>query len=89
MSYCFFIIILNEKIIRTKNVKRCFIYHKRNFSKNFNKKKNQNEPKKIYDVYRSFQKVIIDVNFVANNYLALDFTEEHLQNSSFGEPVDK
>ena len=40
----------------------------------------QNEPKKIYDVYRSFQKVIIDVNFVANNYLALDFTEEHLQN---------
>lgn len=50
------------------------------FPKILIKKKNQNEPKKIYDVYRSFQKVIIDVNFVANNYLALDFTEEHLQN---------
>lgn len=59
------------------------------FPKVLVKKKNQNEPKKIYDVYRSFQKVIIDINFVANNYLALDFTEEHLQNSSFGEPVDK
>ena len=46
-------------------------------------------PKLVYDVYRNLTKVIDDANCVANHYLALDFSEEYLQNSSFGEPVDK
>ena len=59
------------------------------FSKALSKKKNLRNPKRVYDVFRSFQEVISDVNLVANHYLALDFTEHYLQNSSFREPVDK
>ena len=59
------------------------------FSKALSKKKNLRNPKRVYDVFRSFQEVISDVDLVANHYLALDFTEYYLQNSSFGEPVDK
>ena len=59
------------------------------FSKALSKKKNLRNPKRVYDVFRSFQEVISDVNLVANHYLALDFTEHYLQNSSFGEPIDK
>ena len=59
------------------------------FSKALSKKKNLRNPKRVYDVFRSFQEVISDVDLVANHYLALDFTEHYLQNSSFGEPVDK
>lgn len=59
------------------------------FSKALSKKKNLRNPKRVYDVFRSFQKVISDVNLVANHYLALDFTEHYLQNSSFGEPAEK
>lgn len=43
----------------------------------------------IYDAYRALQKVIYGINLVAEHYLALDFTEGYLQNSSFGEPADK
>lgn len=46
-------------------------------------------PKKVYDVYRNLQEVISDVNLVANHYLALDFSEPYLENSSWGQPVDK
>ena len=59
------------------------------FPKVLVKKKNQNEPKKIYDFYRSFQKLIKNIDFVTNHYISLDFTEPYLQNSSCGEPVDK
>ena len=46
-------------------------------------------PKKVYDVFRNLQEVISDVNLVANHYLALDFSEPYLENSSWGQPVDK
>ena len=46
-------------------------------------------PKKVYDVYRNLQEVISDVKLVANHYLALDFSEGYLQDSSWGQPVDK
>lgn len=53
------------------------------------KEENLPAPKKVYDVYRNLQEVISDVKLVANHYLALDFTEPYLQDSSWGEPVDK
>ena len=53
------------------------------------KEENLPNPKKVYDVYRNLQEVISDVRLVANHYLALDFTEAYLENSSWGEPVDK
>ena len=53
------------------------------------KEENLPVPKKVYDVYRNLQEVISDVKLVANHYLALDFTEGYLQDSSWGEPVDK
>ena len=59
------------------------------FSKALSKKKNLRNPKRVYDVFRSFQEVISDVDLVANHYLALDFSEHYLQGSSWGEPVDK
>ena len=46
-------------------------------------------PKRVYDVYRNLQELISNVSLVANHYLALDFTEHFLENSSFGEPIDK
>ncbi len=46
-------------------------------------------PKLVYNVYRNLAKVIDDANCVANHYLALNFSEPYLQNSSLGEPVDK
>ena len=45
--------------------------------------------KKAYLTYLSMQSVIEDINLVANHYLALDFSEDFLQNSSCGEPADK
>ena len=59
------------------------------FNEALEKDKNLINPKKVYDVYRSLQEVLSDVNLVANHYLALNFTEEYLQNSSWGEPIDK
>lgn len=53
------------------------------------KEENLPVPKKVYDVYRNLQEVISDIRLVANHYLALDFTEPYLENSSWGEPVDK
>ena len=46
-------------------------------------------PKRVYDVYRNLQELISNVSLVSNHYLALDFTEHFLENSSFGEPIDK
>ena len=48
------------------------------FSKALSKKKNLRNPKRVYDVFRSFQEVISDVDLVANHYLALDFTEHYI-----------
>lgn len=45
--------------------------------------------KNLYDIYRSLQKVIDNINLVSKHYLALNFTEEYLQNSSFRETSDK
>jgi len=45
--------------------------------------------KAVYDVYRDLTNLINNADLVANHYLALDFTEEYLQKSSWGEPVDK
>ena len=59
------------------------------FNEALEKDRNLINPKKVYDVYRSFQEVLSDVKLVANHYLALNFTEEYLQNSSWGEPIDK
>ncbi|MCT7572803.1 hypothetical protein ACOL23_00710 [Aliarcobacter butzleri] len=53
------------------------------------KEENLINPKKIYDVYRSLEEVISDLKLVANHYLALTFREPYLQNSSWGEPIDK
>ena len=39
-------------------------------------------PKRVYDVYRNLQELISNVSLVANHYLALDFTEHFLENSS-------
>ena len=46
-------------------------------------------PRNVYKLYKNLSKVIGNVQLVANHYLALDFTEEFLQNSSWGDPVDK
>lgn len=43
----------------------------------------------FYDIYRSLQKVVDDIELVSEHYLALDFNEEYLQNSSWDEPSDK
>jgi hypothetical protein len=53
------------------------------------KEENLRNPKNVYDVFRNLQEVISDVNLVANHYLALDFREPNLHNSSWGEPIDK
>ena len=53
------------------------------------KEENLPVPKKVYDVYRNLEEVISDVKLVANHYLALDFSEGYLQDSSWGQPVDK
>jgi hypothetical protein len=46
-------------------------------------------PKACYDVYRKLALVIDNANLVAEHYLALDFNEGYLQNSSWGKPSDK
>ena len=46
-------------------------------------------PIALYDMHRSLHAVINMISLVANHYLALNMTEEYLQNSSFGEPIDK
>ena len=59
------------------------------FSKALSKKKNLRNPKRVYDVFRSFQEVISDVNLVANHYLALDFTEHYRLLGNIWEKCDK
>jgi hypothetical protein len=85
-NYFYWII---NKLQGKKMLKDVLFITKEVFSKALSKKKNLRNPKRVYDVFRSFQEVISDVDLVANHYLALDFTEHYLQNSSFGEPVDK
>ena len=46
-------------------------------------------PISLYDMHRALCTVSDKISLVANHYLALDMTEEYLQNSSLGEPVDK
>lgn len=82
-------ILLLNKLEGQKMLKDVLFITKEVFSKALPKKKNLKNPKRVYDVFRSFQEVISDVNLVANHYLALDFSEPYLQNSSWGEPVDK
>lgn len=53
------------------------------------KKQNLTSPKEVYNIFRKLEIVIKDINLVANHYLALNFEEEYLQNSSFGEPINK
>ena len=53
------------------------------------KEENLSVPKKVYEIYRNLEEVISDLDLVANHYLALEFNEHYLQESSWGEPVDK
>ena len=62
---------------------------KKVFNEALVKEENLQNPKKVYDVYRKLRKVISNVNLVANHYLALDFCEPYLQDSSWGKPIDK
>lgn len=59
------------------------------FNRFINNDKKLNSSKNIYDTYRKLEVMIDNINLVANHYLALDFKEEFLQNSSFGEAEDK
>lgn len=59
------------------------------FFEAFDSNKELSSPKIVYDVYRKLVNTVSYVNLVANHYLALIFSAENLQNSSFGEPVDK
>lgn len=43
----------------------------------------------LYDSYRALSQVISDIHLVAVHYLALDFNESFLKDSSWGEPKDK
>jgi len=51
--------------------------------------KRVNSKKRLYDIYQNLKKVTEYIDLVANHYLVLNFTEEFLQNSSFGKPQDK
>ena len=70
-------------------IKDILFLTKKVFDEALIKEENLPVPKKVYDVYRNLQEVISDVKLVANHYLALDFTEGYLQDSSWGQPVDK
>jgi len=59
------------------------------FDQILNSKEEINSKKHLYDTYRTLQKLINDIDLVANHYLVLDFQEEFLQGSSFGKPIDK
>ncbi len=48
-----------------------------------------NSKKKLYDTYRAMQKLVDRTKLVSEHYLALDFTEGYLQDSSLGTPSDK
>ena len=46
-------------------------------------------PRVVYNSYVNLNKVIDDIDLVANHYLSLNFQEDYLQNSSYGTPADK
>jgi hypothetical protein len=50
---------------------------------------NNENPKLVFKVYESLKEVIEKTDETANHYLVLDFSEEFLQNSSFGTPEMK
>lgn len=51
--------------------------------------KNDMNGAKVYSVYKKLANLISSAKITANHYLALDFSEAYLQNSSFGAPADK
>ncbi len=59
------------------------------FKKALDKNQTLPAPAAVYEVSKNLHEMINKINLVANHYLALDFTEEFLQNSSFGTPKDK
>jgi hypothetical protein len=62
---------------------------KKVYSLTINSKFSPSSPIELYDSYRKLSDMILNTKTVANHYLALDFNECFLQNSSFGEPKDK
>lgn len=70
---------LKDVLFLTKNI----------FDEALPRKKNLYKPKTVYNTYQSIKEVINSVKVLSNHYLALDFIEPCLQNSSCGEPVDK
>jgi len=65
------------------------IITKKVFNEALTSKDSLAKPKVVYDLYRDLSNVVSSVDVVAEHYLALDLTEDYLQNSSFGDPVDK
>ncbi len=59
------------------------------FDQFINENKLLKAPKALYDTYRALKVAIDYSKLVSEHYLALDFTEEYLQDSSWGEPSDK
>jgi len=65
------------------------IITKKVFDEALTSKKSLANPKVVYDFYRDLSNVVSNVELVAKHYLVVDLTEDYLQNSSFGKPVDK
>jgi len=59
------------------------------FSEFIKSDKQLSSSKAVYDSYRALSEVIADIQVVEQHYLAVDFTEPYLQNSSFKDAVDK
>ena len=70
-------------------LKDIVIITKETFTEALVSNKKLRNPKAVYDIYRNLLYVISDVSLVSNHYLVLDFSESYLQNSSWGEPIDK
>lgn len=62
---------------------------KKIYSEVFDKNLKIRNPIKLYDSYRNLEQVIKSSNLVANHYLALNFEEKFLQDSSIGNATDK
>jgi hypothetical protein len=62
---------------------------KKIYSEVFDKNLKIGNPIKLYDSYRNLKQVIESSNLVANHYLALNFEEKFLQDSSIGNATDK
>lgn len=62
---------------------------KETFFEAFDSDKVFSSPKTVYDIYRKLGKTISYVDLVANHYLALDFAESNLKNSSLRDSIEK